>query len=212
VLVVSPVTLPAVMGTQREQGRSAIGCAVVDDSREVGPWVLLGEEPRLEGFRRVVSRRYRLPSGEESDWDILAGGRSVAVVAVTEGGQVVLVRQFRAGPARVLLELPGGNVDGDEPVEDAAVRELLQETGYKASSIEVVSRTWLAAYAAQERFAVVARGCRRVAEPTPDREEFVEPVEVSMPEFVEHALAGDLTDQDVALRGLVTLGVLVLKR
>ncbi|MET9068921.1 NUDIX domain-containing protein [Streptosporangium sandarakinum] len=36
------------------------------------------------------------------------------------------------GPGKVLLELPGGNADGDEPVEVAAARDLLKETGYKA--------------------------------------------------------------------------------
>jgi ADP-ribose pyrophosphatase len=95
----------------------------------------------LSGFRRVVSRRYRMPSGEASDWDILDGGRTVAVVAVTEDDRVVMVCQFRPGPGKVLLELPGGNVDGGESVEAAAERELLEETGFKATSVTVVAQT-----------------------------------------------------------------------
>ncbi|MGH3752934.1 MAG: NUDIX hydrolase [Pseudonocardiaceae bacterium] len=179
------------------------------ESQGVAAWELLGESAKLDGFRRVVSRRYRLPSGEESDWDILAGGRTVAVVAVTDDDRVVMARQFRPGPAKVMTELPGGNVDDDDDsVETAAARELLQETGYEAASLEMIGQTWLAAYATHERFCVVARGCRRVAEPTPDREEFLEPVELSMPDFVQHVLTGQLTDQDVALRGLMALGVL----
>lgn len=98
------------------------------DSRVVVPWELLGERILLDGFRRVLSRRYRMPSGEESDWEILDGGRTVAVVAVAEDGRVVVVRQFRPGPARVLLELPGGCVDPGESIVEAAARELLEET------------------------------------------------------------------------------------
>ncbi|MGH3821805.1 MAG: NUDIX hydrolase [Pseudonocardiaceae bacterium] len=178
------------------------------DSGAVMAWEALGEQVKLEGFRRVVSRRYRLPTGEEADWDILAGGRTVAIVALTEDDRVVLVRQFRPGPAKVLLELPGGNVDRGESVEAAAERELLEETGFAAGELEVVAQTWLAAYATVERYAVVARGCRRVAEPEPDQGEFLEPVELSMSEFVAHVLGGQLTDADIALRGLVALGVL----
>ncbi|MGH3754725.1 MAG: NUDIX hydrolase [Pseudonocardiaceae bacterium] len=177
------------------------------DSGAVVAWELFGEQVRLDGFRRVVSRRYRMPSGEEADWDILIGGRTVAIVALTEDDRVVLVRQFRPGPAKVLLELPGGNVDRGESVEEAAQRELLEETGFKAAALEVVAQTWLAAYATAERYAVVARGCRRVAEPKPDPGDFLEPVELPMPEFVRHVLGGQLTDTDIALRGLVALGV-----
>lgn len=178
------------------------------DSRVVVPWEPLGERILLDGFRRVLSRRYRMPSGEESDWEILDGGRTVAVVAVAEDGRVVVVRQFRPGPARVLLELPGGCVDPGESIVEAAARELLEETGFEAASMEVVSQSWLAATATNERYAVVARGCRRVAEPTPTAEEFLEPVELSMSDFVQHVLSGQMTDVDIALRGLVTLGVL----
>lgn len=141
----------------------------VIDSGAVVAWEPLGEQVRLDGFRRVVSRRYRLPTGEEADWDILVGGRTVAIVAVTEEDRVVLVRQFRPGPAKVLLELPGGNVDRGESVEAAAARELLEETGFAAATLEIVAQTWLAAYATAERYAVVARGCCRVAEPEPDQ-------------------------------------------
>ncbi|WP_378742863.1 NUDIX hydrolase [Nocardia brasiliensis] len=44
----------------------------------------------------------------------------------------------------------------------AAARELLEETGFEAASVEVLGSTWLAAYSAQ-RFTPVARGCRRAA-------------------------------------------------
>jgi ADP-ribose pyrophosphatase len=59
-----------------------------------------------------------------------------------------------------------------------------------------------------ERYALVARGCRRVADPTPDATEFLQVVELSMREFLQHALSGQMTDVDIALRGLVRLGVL----
>jgi len=54
------------------------------------------------------------------------------IVPVTSDGRVVLVRQYRHGAGRVTLEIPGGLVDpGEDPLR-AALRECLEETGYRA--------------------------------------------------------------------------------
>jgi len=55
----------------------------------------------------------------------------VNVVALTEDNQVVLIEQFRQGSERVELEIPSGIIDDEEKPADAALRELLEETGYE---------------------------------------------------------------------------------
>ncbi|MEV3986915.1 NUDIX hydrolase [Nonomuraea sp. NPDC049758] len=174
----------------------------------VREWTQLSEMDGPAGFLKVRGLRYRYPDGNEDVWDILVGGVTVAIVAVTEDDQVVLAHQYRPGPGQVLLELPGGNADGDEPVEVAAARELLEETGYEAATLEVVMQTYLASYASHRRYAVLARGCRKVAEPTLDDGEFVETVLMPIGEFVQHVLGGQLTDADVAFAGLTAAGYL----
>ncbi|MFI6277950.1 NUDIX hydrolase [Streptomyces sp. NPDC050988] len=178
------------------------------DERDALQWTLLGERPESAGFLKVGCRTYRYPDGREDQWDILHGPRTVAIVALTDDGQGVLVRQFRPGPGRVLAELPGGIVEPEEGVEVAAARELLEETGYQAGSVEVVMRTFLASYATHVRHAVLARDCRRVAEPQPDQAEFVEPLILPQGEYVAHILSGQLTDTDMGLAGLVAAGLL----
>jgi len=60
----------------------------------------------------------------------------VNVVALTPREELVMVRQFRQGSRVVTLEIPGGLVDPGESPEQAAGRELLEETGYRADRLE----------------------------------------------------------------------------
>jgi ADP-ribose pyrophosphatase len=66
----------------------------------------------------------------------------VAVVAVDEGGRVLLVRQYRAALDRRTLEVPAGYVEPGEAWEAAAARELEEETGYRARRLEPVLTYW----------------------------------------------------------------------
>lgn len=165
-------------------------------------WALMEARPVRPGWLKVENRLYVMPDGQVADWDVLRGGKTVALVALTEDGQVLLVRQYRPGPGRVLLELPGGGVGEGEDIEAAAARELLEETGYSAGAIRLVGRTWLASYSTAERHAVIATGCRLVPETErsahADPLEFIEPVLLSMDEFRAHVAGGQLTDADMA--------------
>ena len=172
------------------------------DGTESLEWDLKETRPGPAGFLKIETRSYRMPDGQVADWDILRGGRTVAVVAITEEGQVLLVRQFRPGPGRVLLELPGGGVGEGEDVSAAAAMELLEETGYAAGHVRLVGQTWLASYSTAERHAVVATGCRPAAEADraahKDPLEFIEPALLSMEQFRAHVAGGQLTDTDIA--------------
>jgi ADP-ribose pyrophosphatase len=83
---------------------------------------------------------------------------------LTPENNVILVRQFRPGPNRVLDEMPGGYVDSGESPAEAARRELLEETGYEGD-VEILASTWLSASATTQKFVAIARNCRRIGEP-----------------------------------------------
>lgn len=173
-------------------------------------WDLLGQTSHRgpAGYLRLLERRFRLPSGAETRWDILDSGDTVAVVAITDAGRVVLARQFRPGPMVVLDELPGGFVDPEESPAAAAARELLEETGYEGQ-VRVVGQTWLSGAATVRRFAAVATDCRRVAAPlAAGHDEDCVPIEVTVEEFRAHLRTGALGDVDLAYLGLDALGLL----
>lgn len=65
---------------------------------------------------------------------LIQGPDFVVIVAVTPQHQILLVRQHRVAAGTVTLELPAGHVDPGETPEQAARRELLEETGYDADT------------------------------------------------------------------------------
>jgi 8-oxo-dGTP pyrophosphatase MutT (NUDIX family) len=81
------------------------------------------------------------PGGVEiSPYYVLSYPDWVHVVAITADDKLVLVRQYRHAAGESLLELPGGAVDpGDASIEDAARRELAEETGFIAARWEWIS-------------------------------------------------------------------------
>jgi len=62
----------------------------------------------------------------------------VSVVAMTPSRELLLVRQFRPVVDRETLELPSGHIEPHEAPEDAARRELLEETGHVAGRVELL--------------------------------------------------------------------------
>ncbi|MEO8592550.1 MAG: NUDIX hydrolase [Candidatus Solibacter sp.] len=62
----------------------------------------------------------------------------VSVVAFTEDGRVLIVRQYRPAVEHHTLELPSGLVDPGETPQETARRELLEETGYQADEMELL--------------------------------------------------------------------------
>ena len=77
---------------------------------------------------------------EESPYYSLKLKDYVSIIAKTEDGKILLVKQFRPAVERYTLELPAGLVEEGEIPEKTAIRELSEETGYKADSIELLGK------------------------------------------------------------------------
>ena len=75
----------------------------------------------------------------KDDYYVLEYPDWVSAVALTQDNKIIMVRQYRHGGGIISLEIPGGVIDGDETPEDAIKREMLEETGYSFSSIELLA-------------------------------------------------------------------------
>ena len=170
-------------------------------------WVQLDEELVYDGFRKIVRRTYQFPDGHHAAFDIKIDPFVVAILAVTTDQKVVLAKQFRPGPGQVFLELPGGAVEPGEMPEEAARRELLEETGY-AGDLQLVAGGPSGAYTTMHRYHFSAQNCRKVAEPCMDPNELIEVVELPLEEFRALLRSGQLTDVATGYLGLDYLGLL----
>jgi 8-oxo-dGTP pyrophosphatase MutT (NUDIX family) len=80
--------------------------------------------------------RQMLGSGEQRQEVIVVKAPDwVNIIPILSDGRVVLIRQWRYGIAAPCLEIPGGMVDPEENADEAAARELLEETGYNARKL-----------------------------------------------------------------------------
>jgi 8-oxo-dGDP phosphatase len=83
------------------------------------------------------------PDGNPFERSIIHHPGAVAIVAVDANRRVTLVRQYRAAVDRMVLEIPAGTCDVDgEPLETTARRELAEEAGLLARSLEVMIGTF----------------------------------------------------------------------
>ncbi|HBZ47084.1 MAG TPA: DNA mismatch repair protein MutT [Stenotrophomonas sp.] len=97
-----------------------------------------------------------------------AGGLAAIIIAVTPDDNVLFVEQFRVPLQANTIEMPAGlvgDIDAGESIEDSAVRELEEETGWTAGHAEVLMIGPTSSGASSEKIAFVrATGLRRVGE------------------------------------------------
>ncbi len=144
------------------------------------------------GYRQILRREYELPDGRRELFDIKKEGHSVCILALTPEKQVIISRQYRPGPGKIVFDLPGGAIDPGETPRGAAERELREETGYSGRLLKI-GTCLECAYSTKVRHNFVALDCTSVGEATPDDNEFLETKLMPLPEFRALLRTGQLT-------------------
>ncbi|HEV2537186.1 MAG TPA: NUDIX hydrolase [Streptosporangiaceae bacterium] len=170
-------------------------------------WPVVSSSELLRG-RLVTVRadKVRMPGNNVAERDVVVHPGAVAVLALDDAGQVLLIRQYRHPVSQLLWEIPAGLRDiAGEPPWHTARRELLEEAGYRARDWRVLADYYsspgfsterLRIYLARELEFVPADERDFVPE---DEESRLVPAWLPLDEAVRKVLAGELHNGTTAL-------------
>jgi len=83
----------------------------------------------------LTVERIVLPNGHTMDIEIVRHPGASAIVPLTSDGEVILIRQYRHAVGGFICEVPAGKLDGGEPPDQCAARELVEEAGVVAGRL-----------------------------------------------------------------------------
>ena len=152
-----------------------------------------------------------LPNGLTVDLEVVRHPGAAAVVPLKDDGRVVLIRQFRHAAGGFIYEIPAGKLHPGEDPLVCARRELEEEIGYRAGTLELLSSIFTAPGFTDEVIHIYKATGLSVGRQQLDRDEVLEVVEMSLPEAIRMIKDGEIRDaksivglQTVYLQGAST--------
>ncbi|HSD98445.1 MAG TPA: NUDIX hydrolase [Patescibacteria group bacterium] len=129
---------------------------------------------------------------------------TVGILAITPEKKILLLEQEQPG-TKPFVGTPGGIIDENEDVFEAAQRELLEETGYASNDWKLFEAVQPLSKIDWALFTFVAQDCKKIQDPSLDSGEKVKPKEVTWNEFLQVLLDDSFRDHELILKSLKTL-------
>lgn len=174
-------------------------------SANLRKWVKVGKRivlARVNGLTLYNQTFFNPNTGERSDYSFVSKKEGITVCAVAENGNLILVREYKQGAEKFIIGFPAGLLeDSDNSRQEAALRELLEETGYRPKKLIVYNPFYIAPRKSPSReWPAVALGCELIREPRLDKDEGrVEVVEMSKKDFFELVREGRILMSEATL-------------
>ena len=134
------------------------------------------------------------PGGWRTIREVITHPGSVVVLPVLPDKKIVLIRQYRHATRRYLWELVAGRMDEGESVREAAARELLEETGYRAKRFKVFLDVFPTPGFLEERMYILLAEGLTEGEAEPEEDEKIEVQAYKLKELKQMMRTGKLRD------------------
>jgi len=135
-----------------------------------------------------------LPDGTTVQRDIIVHPGAVVILPLVDNSHVCLLRNERPIVGETLWELPAGTLEPAEPPEQAAVRELVEETGYTAAHWRKLCECYASPGCLTERFHLFAAEVLTPGVSRPERDEHLEPHVIPWEQAIAWTLDGTIRD------------------
>lgn len=144
---------------------------------------------------KITVDKLRMPDGSEAYREtVIRGKNAAAVLAVDNDGSLIFVRQYRHAFGEMLLEIPAGVLeDGEEP-EEGVLRELEEETGKKAETLEFLCEMYPTVGYCTEKIQLFIATDMIEGQQKLDADEFLEIEKYTPEEAVEMIYKGEIKD------------------
>ena len=138
--------------------------------------------------------KVKLPGGRESVREVIVHNGGVTIIAQPNPSSIVLVKQFRYAIGKVFWELPAGTLQKNEDPVQAAKRELKEETGYTAKSLEPMGIVYpLPGYSTEVLYFFKAVDIEE-GEPQPDKDENIDVKVMDLKQVWQMVKDGEIRD------------------
>lgn len=145
-------------------------------------------------FLKVHRDKVKTPSGKIAQREYVKHPGASLIIPQLANGKFLLIRQFRYSVGKIFLEFPAGKIDRGEVPEQTAHRELKEEVGYVSQDMSYVTSIHpVIGYSDEVIHIYLARNLTFVGE-SPDPDEVVIPIELSLNELLLAVHDGKVTD------------------
>lgn len=135
------------------------------------------------------------PGGNEAERELIHHPGGVGVLAIDHEDMIYLVEQYRIPYDQILLEIPAGKIDmGETDVKKAAERELREETGLTADTLDFIGNFYPSVGFLDEDLRLFMAKGLHLGETDPDEDEFLNLVKLPFNEAVEMVMDNRIKD------------------
>ena len=143
---------------------------------------------------RVERAIQEMPDGSRHVREVVRHPGAVVILPLLEDGRVCFVRNYRVAVGESLIELPAGTLEPDEDPAETALRELAEETGYRAGRLEPLITFCMSPGILDERMHLFLAESLKPGPTALEAGEDIQPLICAWPEALEMVRRGEIRD------------------
>ena len=170
---------------------------IADFSQDPSQWkeTCIESEIIFKGkFFEIIRDKVEKPDKSNTFREYMKFPEVVVIIPILPNGNIILLKQYRYVIDSLIIELPAGKVDPFEDIEVAALRELNEETGYKAGKIKEIMCFYPTCGVSTEKMHLYLAEDLEKSELKFDEDEVIHPFEISPDEAFQMISRGEIHD------------------